>query len=147
MEDRIKCFLIVPVYDVRGGIIRWSNPETNEEHEFIHQFSAGAMFYCPWLERRVAREAEVTPPSSHWCHLGIDGRVLGVLTPGGEWIIDSRASNCTMPDDNAHSCWVRHGIPPYVTVDKRGNSCKAGSGSIDTGRYHGKLTSGYLERC
>lgn len=73
-----------------------------------------------------------------------DGPVLSVMTPGGVWRIDSRASNCTMPYDYEHRCWVRHGTPPLVTVDKDGNTCAAGAGSIQCGDYHGFLRDGKL---
>lgn len=74
---------------------------------------------------------------------GPDGRSLVVKCPGGdEWAIDSRASNCTMPDDNEHRCWIRHGEPPAITVDKNGKTCAAGGGSIQAGNYHGFLRDG-----
>jgi hypothetical protein len=74
---------------------------------------------------------------------GPDGRSLMVKCPGGhEWSVDSRASNCTMRDDNEHRCWVRHGEPPVITVDKNGLTCQAGAGSILTGNYHGFLRNG-----
>lgn len=77
---------------------------------------------------------------------GPDGRCLIVRTPGGEWVIDSRASNCTMPNDNEHRCWVRHGRPEDGTlhVDKNGKTCAAGAGSIQCGKYHGFLHNGAL---
>lgn len=75
---------------------------------------------------------------------GPDGKTLFVRTPGGDWCIDGRASNCTKPQDNEHYCWVRHGVPPVVTVDKKGNTCSAGGGSIAIGSYHGHLTNGFL---
>jgi hypothetical protein len=74
---------------------------------------------------------------------GPDGRCLVVKCPGGsDWVIDSRASNCTMPDDSEHRCWVRHGEPPAITVDKDGLTCQAGGGSIQAGDYHGFLRGG-----
>lgn len=78
---------------------------------------------------------------------GPDGKRLFVKTPGGDWCIDWRASNCTLPLDNEHRCWVRHGVPPEVTVDKNGHTCAAGAGSIVCGHYHGFLRNGYLENC
>ena len=80
---------------------------------------------------------------------GPDGRSLHVICPdGGEWCIDSQASNCTKRDDTgpfgkAHRCWCRHGVPPLVTVDKVGLTCAAGAGSIMSRRgYHGFLRNG-----
>lgn len=93
----------------------------------------GAMWYCDWMNRG-----------------GPDGRCLAVKLPNGcEWIIDSRAQNCTMPNDKTHRCWVRHGEPPNVTVDKNGDTCAAGAGSIGMTNskgvhYHGFLKNGIL---
>lgn len=73
-----------------------------------------------------------------------DGDHLEVVTPGGLWNVDSRASNCTMPYDYEHRCWVRHGDVPVITVDKAGLTCSAGAGSIQCGTYHGFLQNGHL---
>lgn len=76
-----------------------------------------------------------------------DGIYLMVRLPDGhDWTVDSRASNCTMPDDNEHRCWVRHGDPREcrVTVDKNGLTCAAGAGSIQSARWHGFLRNGLL---
>lgn len=79
---------------------------------------------------------------------GPDGHCLMVVCPGGgEWCIDGPASNCTMKNDTgpfgkAHRCWVRHGTPPNITVDKNGKTCAAGAGSIIAGKYHGFLRNG-----
>ncbi len=44
-----------------------------------------------------------------WC--GPDGKALHVVLPNGQtWAIDSRCSNCTMPDDNVHKCWCAPGF-------------------------------------
>lgn len=77
---------------------------------------------------------------------GADGRYLICETPGGQWSIDSRASNCTMPEDNEHRCWVRHGKPEDGTlhVDKNGLTCAAGAGSIMARNWHGYLHNGAL---
>lgn len=77
--------------------------------------------------------------------VGPDGRFLIAVCPNGhEWMIDYRASNCTMPDDDEHRCWVRHGRPEDGTlhVDKNGLTCAAGAGSIIAGDYHGFLHDG-----
>lgn len=70
------------------------------------------------------------------------------------WNIDSRASNCDMKKDRLHRCWVREGVPPNITVSKRGRTCHAGAGSILTHNYkegkitgvsfHGFLRNGYI---
>lgn len=76
---------------------------------------------------------------------GPDGLHLCVVCPGGHlWHIDGRASNCTLPEDNEHRCWVRHGTPPDLTVDKNGLTCSAGAGSIMAGDYHGFLQGGFF---
>jgi hypothetical protein len=55
-------------------------------------------------------------------------------------MIDGRASNCTMPNDNVHQCWTRQGEPPLIQVGKQfGKTCGAGGGSIQTPGYHGFL--------
>jgi hypothetical protein len=88
----------------------------------------GAMWYADWM--------------SFW--RGPDGRCLVVKTPGGDWMVDGQASNCTKPEDKEHRCWVRHGDPPKVTAGKDGNTCGAGAGSIGIGEYHGFLEEGVL---
>lgn len=79
-----------------------------------------------------------------WCEWdNCDGRhLVGVLPNGHHWDIDGRARNCTMKEDRAHRCWIRHGTPPDITVDKRGTTCGAGAGSIQAGDYHGFLQHG-----
>jgi hypothetical protein len=78
---------------------------------------------------------------------GPDGIALMVRCPNGsDWHVDGRASNCGRPDDKVHKCWVRHGDPraANVTVDKDGDTCAAGAGSIQAGDYHGFLQAGVL---
>jgi hypothetical protein len=86
-----------------------------------------------------------------FCYAGwenCDGKHLHVVLPNGRnWDIDSRASNCTMPQDKTHRCWVRHGEPSNVHVDKNGHTCQAGAGSILSGDYHGFLHNGELVSC
>lgn len=79
----------------------------------------------------------------HYNYKGVDHLHL-VLPNGIHWDIDSRASNCTLPEDNEHKCWVRHGEPPEITVDKKGLTCSAGAGSIQAGDFHGYLIRGYI---
>ena len=80
---------------------------------------------------------------------GYDKLSVHCVKPHGDtWCIDQRASNCTMPDDDKHRCWVRHGtFGETVHVDKAGLTCAAGAGSIFSGRnreWHGFLDHGYL---
>lgn len=90
----------------------------------------GAMWDATWMPESAAR--------------GEDGICLVVVTPGGNWMVDGRASNCTKRDDTVHRCWVRHGDPRtgFIHVDKNGNTCGAGGGSIVMGSYHGFLHNG-----
>jgi hypothetical protein len=84
-------------------------------------------------------------PYQEWC--GPDGLALHVVLPNGRtWHIDGVASNCTMKDGPEHKCWVRHGIPPALTVDKNGFTCAAGAGSIQSYNpdWHGFLSDGIL---
>jgi hypothetical protein len=95
----------------------------------------GAMWEAPW--------------AVDFGNRGADGRCFVVRLPNGrDWMIDGRASNCSKPDDHAHNCWVRHGTPPLLTVDKAGVTCNAGAGSIGSGTgadyYHGFLRDGVL---
>ncbi len=75
-----------------------------------------------------------------------DGVCLAVVVPDGHWIVDSRASNCTLPDDREHRCWRRHGNPRCepVHVDKDGCTCGAGAGSIQMRSWHGFLDHGWI---
>ncbi|MDX2277755.1 MAG: hypothetical protein NW206_20070 [Hyphomonadaceae bacterium] len=81
---------------------------------------------------------------------GPDGRYLVCVVHGEphrhHWHIDGRASNCTRPEDDAHRCWVRHGSPEQGTlhVDKAGDTCDAGAGSIQVPGWHGFLRRGEL---
>ena len=89
----------------------------------------GSMYYADWM----------------W-HKGPDGHSLAVVLPPDRhvWLVDSQASNCTMPQDTEHRCWCRHGVPPMITVDKSGLTCAAGAGSIQTKTWHGFLRNGQL---
>lgn len=106
------------------------------ERKPLRDWEPGAMWNADWL-----------PEAWH----GPDGRSICVKLPNGdEWLIDSRASNCGLPDDNEHQCWVRHGEPPNLTVDKNGNTCAAGGGSIwsrqgKPNEWHGFLRDGVLD--
>lgn len=110
----------------------WVRKDTGEK--FVHNdLPVGAMWWAPWF-------------ANHY--FGFDGKSLVVKTPGGEWLIDSQASNCTRKGDNTHRCWLRDGEAPNITVGKNGpNTCSAGAGSILIGNYHGFLRNGYLESC
>jgi hypothetical protein len=111
--------------------------ERSDTHELttMREAPAGALWYAWWMKSENGYSWEwdnQTTPS------------LICRTPGGEWNIDSRASNCTMPEDRTHRCWIRHGEPPNIHVDKNGFTCQAGAGSIISGNYHGFLHNGSL---
>lgn len=124
------------------------------EFTTLRSAPVGAMWYADWYVENWSTPEPSDPPRS-W-HPGPDGHVLVCKTPGptragslGEWIgwdwiIDARASNCGLPLDNHHACWVRHGAPPDVTVDKDGVTCSAGGGSIGSPYWHGFLRNGWL---
>jgi hypothetical protein len=108
----------------------WRAPDGREFS--LSDAPIGAVWDCDWLH-----------DVPDLC--GPDGRSLCAKCPGGQtWFIDSRASNCTLPHDKAHRCWVRHGRPEDGTlhVDKDGLTCAAGAGSIQTGNWHGFLHHG-----
>jgi hypothetical protein len=118
---------------------------------------------------------EDAPPGAIWnawwlgdFHKGPDGQCLICRLPGGhDWNIDGIASNCDSPcarcgkprhacqckypngyqDSKPHKCWVRHGQPPKLTVDKNGVTCGAGAGSIVVPGWHGFLRNGVLVPC
>lgn len=98
-----------------------------------------------WKEAPAGAILEATRYHKYpeWC--GPDGRALLCKLPNGhDWHIDGRANNCTMKEDDVHKCWVRHGEPPNLTVDKNGHTCQAGAGSIQSGNWHGYLRNGHL---
>ena len=124
----------------------------------IYATPSGATYRLPGRMSSLLNSSPVTdaPPGAMWdawwmgeFSRGPDGICLCVCLPNSStWMVDSRASNCTMPDDNAHKCWCRHGDPrtePHLlTVDKNGVTCAAGAGSIQADDYHGFLTNGQL---
>ena len=120
--------------------VNWWCPVTGEVKRRKEDFGPGAMYFADW---------EQWTDSAGVVHWGFDwtnqtGPSLHVITPGGVWNIDQRASNCNQTQDTIHRCWVRHGEPPFVTVDKQGRTCSAGAGSIRCGAYHGFLREGRL---
>ena len=104
------------------------------------------------LDGQVLYGRQLPPGTMYWSswHTGCswdncDGQHLHVVLPNGHhWDVDGRASNCTLPQDRTHRCWIRHGEPPLITVDKSGHTCNAGAGSILSGDYHGFLRGGEL---
>jgi len=94
----------------------------------LSEAKPGSMWYASWYNKK-----------------GLDGHSVVVKLPNGnDWLIEGKATNCDRPDDKDHLCWVRHGEAPNFTVDKNGNTCSAGAGSISSGNYHGFLRDGKL---
>jgi hypothetical protein len=121
----------------------WMRKDTGETHDTIREFGAGAMYYADWMYTEGRMDAQGRKLwGFEWDNQYEPS--LHVVTPGGEWNIDDRASNCTLKTDRLHRCWVRHGLPPNVHVDKMGLTCGAGAGSIICGSYHGFLRHGGL---
>lgn len=111
------------------------------------ELPAGALFA---VSREREDGAELHPDK--WPPIGRDGRSIVCLVPGNGgpswWYIDSKASNCTRRDAPGHRCWVRHGtVGEQLHVDKNGDTCSAGAGSISMPGYHGFLHNGHLTEC
>jgi hypothetical protein len=124
-------------HDWRSKSPIYRNVETGEEAD-TGELPVGAILDWAELGERYQGRA------------GADGRYLVCKMPEGPghfWHIDGRASNCTLPDDDEHRCWVREGEVPKITAGKEGNTCAAGAGSIQTPTWHGFLRNGVLEEC
>jgi hypothetical protein len=123
-------------------IVAWARSDTGERHERNSQFGVGAMWRAIWMPKNWCWDNETEPHLLVRCPDGPE-----TLTHRGyhDWDIDSRCSNCGLPNDRLHRCWVRHGVPPDVHVDKAGVTCSAGAGSIALPHWHGFLTNGYLQ--
>jgi hypothetical protein len=116
----IQCVLVKPI---GGGIFDHDGKKMTYD-----ELPIGAMWDALWGRRK-----------------GPDGRSIYVMMPGRTtWFVDGRCSNCTRIDDTTHYCWVRHGEPPNLTVDKNGDTCSAGAGSIIIPGWHGFLRDGHL---
>jgi hypothetical protein len=127
-----KCGYVYPD-DVTWQMFAWRMYKRSDTGELttIHEAPPGALWVAWWMPLNYAWDNATEPP-------------LMCKTPGGDWCIDGRASNCTMKEDRTHRCWIRHGIPPNIHVDKNGFTCAAGAGSIQAGNYHGFLQNGVL---
>lgn len=107
----------------------------------LREAPPGAMWFAWWLDG--------------WRHQVGDFPLVVRLPDGHDWMPDKMATNCTKrkgeggdgsdPDFRNHFCWVIHGTPPGLTVDKNGVTCAAGAGSIASpGGWHGFLERGQL---
>lgn len=149
--EPIKTFLLEPTGDKTAeGFTLYRRSDTGEVAPFLnnapHPIPVGAVWECTWLNEHGMIPSVFRPceGESRRYQPGEDGKIFGVRTPGGTWVIDSRCSNCTLPMDNVHKCWVRHGAAPDFNVDKNGVTCNAGAGSIRCGNWHGYLRNGFL---
>jgi hypothetical protein len=88
---------------------------------------------CPYWDNCLGRHLYVIVPDPLW---------------NGHWFnVDARAGNCGSPNERTHRCWVRHGDPAKgepLQVDKNGNTCVAGAGSIQTHSWHGFVDRGFV---
>jgi hypothetical protein len=115
-------------------------PDTGEKMAW-RDAPEGAMWYADWMIEGMNRE----DGNNMW--RGPDGHCLIVRVPRKhDWMVDGIANNCTRKEDKIHKCWVRHGDvrSGNVHVDKNGDTCAAGAGSILTGDWHGFLHNGFL---
>jgi hypothetical protein len=105
-------------------------PEPGDIYETTWEHEDGGRGACAWTNCAGPHLHAVTPNGSHWN-------------------VDSRASNCTMPGDTTHRCWIRRGDPRtgLVHVDKSGPTCAAGAGSIAVDGWHGFLHQGEWRAC
>lgn len=144
----IRCTFWVPAltdvaagFDEDGEVDHWTTVYRNAEtgkHSLPGGLPVGAI--VDWTHQGGYRRERTGP----------DGRYLVCIVPASYrhfWHMDDRASNCGSRDDDEHRCWVRHGEPPDLTVDKEGLTCTAGAGSIVTDTWHGFLRGGYLVDC
>lgn len=113
----------------------WIRKDTGETHWDVRDFGPGACFYADWLTSYFEQVWD------NW-H---GGAPLQIQMPNNDsWMPESRASNCTLPEDRQHRCWCLHGEFPNLTADKNGLTCNAGAGSIATTNWHGFLRNGEL---
>jgi hypothetical protein len=97
----------------------YKRADTGELH-ILGRAPVGAMWNADWYD------------IEGYAKRGADGRILVLNTPGGQWVIDGRATN----NKNIPG-WTRSGSPPDITANP----------SIICGDYHGWLRNGWLEEC
>ena len=112
-SQNIQCVMVDFDPGPDGQTPTWRDKAGN----VLENLAPGSMY---WMHRKITCVAHQVP-CSH----------LMVVAPGGAmWDIDSIGCGRMYP----HNCWIRHGEPPQVTVDKDGsNTCDSGRGSF-TGR-------------
>jgi hypothetical protein len=132
------------VYEARDEWQVWQETiyRTNDGREMTWRDApVGAMKDAFWLpdHSTTINEYGEGKPGPRRSHIGQDGLALVVKVPGTEVMPDEKASNCTLPQDGEHKCWVRHGDArkDECHVDKIGLTCAAGAGSFVTRDWHG----------
>jgi len=120
-----ECGCEIPKEDINRQVFRKRLYDTPSG-----EIEPGCLYWVDWL-----------PETTYWSNHKGD-HLHAMLPNGHEWNIDSRASNCTMKEDKEHRCWCRHGEVPNIDVNKKGNTCQAGAGSIAVPGYHGFLRNG-----
>lgn len=129
---------------------------TDRYTEFVDGVSSPVYRRVGGTEERSSRDLPIgalyvirRESGDKWPPVGADGLSVACVLPGPtHWYIDSRASNCTNPKDEVHRCWIRHGtFGGAIHVDKVGNSCQAGGGSIVVEGFHGHLHNHVLREC
>jgi hypothetical protein len=133
----LRCFLVEPVEAPKPG----QEPQPTDMYRGVDGGDAfplekappGAMLWAWWTTD---------------LHPQLGEHPLVVILPDGvPWMPDAQAHNCSIPDDvdqARHHCWVMHGTPPAVTVDKDGVTCDAGHASVSSPGYHGDLRDGFF---
>jgi hypothetical protein len=145
--------------------------DTGEER-LLEEFGPGAMYYADWMvwegsKRNRGPDGRAlviicpTRDGSRGTWL-IDGQASNCTMPckncdrpySDHWARSQGERQFECPryegvDQGDHRCWVRHGDPRTgkITVDKSGNTCGAGAGSIMIGGWHGHLVHGQLIEC
>lgn len=140
-----------PDYPVTDS--RWPVTCASCSYEFTGEDERQIFHEALWVRQDNGVEMTLNdaPPGAMWdaywmpsAEHGPDGKYMIVKLPNGNhWTIDGRASNCNRPGEK-HQCWTRKGVPPVLTVDNSGETCKVGAGSIGSGDYHGFLREGVL---
>lgn len=130
-----------PVYQVFHR--RLYQPITGADRLIRDEFCPGDMYWGDWYS---CAEGGTCP----YCWTNCTGKHLMIELPNGRtWDVGSRASNCTLPEETTHRCWIIEGDPERdrITISKNGHTCNAGGGSIQAGDYHGVLQGGILRAC
>ena len=134
----------------------------------LREAPVGAMWFAPWM----SNIPEYTGPDGRTLTVRLPGGHDWIVDSRAN-NCDSPCAHCGKPyhahagglcraleagevydrerhyyrDARPHKCWVRHGEPPNVHVDKNGVTCNAGAGSIAYPGFHGFLHNGHIVGC